>query len=421
MSRPVAAASALLPAEIDPDCLVFSCAEAVPQAGITFAGADDLYASMRGRVCERTRAVTTLFPAYAYRRPAPKRLTGPDPAGIEAVTRWYGELDETYRGGFPASLLCETRDVRLGGNVVHYREGGSLRILYETHRLSDAGMIEAIGLDRDRVDEHFSDEGVYFLLGSVGSFNYGHWLVDDLPRLEGFFAIRRLHPGREITILLPGYDPQMDEVRRRMIALTLGRDTRWRAVFYDRTRVYALPRLYFATPCSQEPFGASPQAVATVRRRLLGRTRLARAEMALRTMGAPERGRRLFVDRAGSRGRTLVNRPEVVAALERRGFEVIDPEQFSPRQQIVRFARARVVVGLAGAAMTNTIFCPPGAKILTVVPDSGWSDPFFWNLASVCGQPYSALFGRWSEREDVAARRDFSVAVPDLEAALDAL
>ncbi len=143
-------------------------------------------------------------------------------------------------------------------------------MLFETHRLSDLKMIEAIGLDHDRVDERFGPEGVYFYLGSVGSFNYGHWLVDDLPRLEGFFVLRRRHPGRIITILLPGYDPQIDEVRRRMIALTLGRDDRWRAVFYDRTRVYAFPHLYFATPCSQEPYGKSPEAVAAVRSRLLG-------------------------------------------------------------------------------------------------------------------------------------------------------
>lgn len=402
------------------DALVFSCPETVAQAEPAFAGDTALYAAMRGRVSARTRAVAALFPPYSYRRPAPKRLAGPDPAGVAEVARWYGELDETYRA-FPATILCETSDIRLGGNVLHYREGGALRVLFETHRLSDLKMIEAIGLDNDSVDEQFGPEGVYFYLGSVGSFNYGHWLVDDLPRLEGFFVLRRRHPGRIITILLPGYDPQIDEVRRRMIALTLGRDDQWRAVFYDRSRVYAFPHLYFATPCSQEPYGKSPEAVAAVRSRLLGRTRVARAEAAFRRMGAGNDGRRLFVDRSGARGRTLVNRAEVVAAMERRGFEVIDPEKHSPRQQIVRFARARVVVGLAGAAMTNTIFSPPGAKILTIAPDSRWSDPFFWDLAAVCGQPYAALFGQWSEREEVVARRDFSVAVPDLEAALDAL
>ena len=402
------------------DALVFSCPDTIPQAESAFDGDLDLYAAMRGRVATRSRAVATLFPAYSYRRPAPRRLAGPDPAGVAAVARWYGDLDETFRA-FPATMLCEAEDVRLGGNVVHYREDGALRVLFETHRLSDLKMIEAIGLDHDRIDETLDPEGVYFYLGSVGSFNYGHWLVDDLPRLEGFFVLRRRHPGRTITILLPRYDPQIDEVRRRMIALALGRDDRWRAVFYDRTRVHAVPRLYFATPCSQEPYGKSPEAVAAVRSRFLRRTRLARAEAALRRIGARNDGRRLFVDRSGARGRTLVNRAEIVALMERRGFEVIDPERYSPRQQIVRFARAEVVVGLAGAAMTNTIFSPPGARILTIVPDTGWSDPFFWDLAAVCGQPYAALFGRWSDHDEVIARRDFAVAVPDLEAALDAL
>ncbi len=402
------------------DALVFSCPETIAQAEPAFAGDTNLYAAMRGRVSARSRAVATLFPAYSYRRPAPRSLAGPDPAGVAAVARWYGELDETYRG-FPASVLCEASDLRLGGNVLHYREGGALRVLFETHRPSDLRMIEAIGLDHDGIDEHLDPQGVYFYLGSVGSFNYGHWLVDDLPRLEGFFVLRRLYPSRTITILLPGYDPQINEVRRRMIALALGRDDRWRAVFYDRKRVYAVPHLYFATPCSQEPYGKSPEGVAAVRSRFLKLTRIARAEAAIRRMAARHDGRRLFVDRSSARGRTLVNRAEIVAMMERRGFEVIDPEQYSPRQQIVRFARAEVIVGLAGAAMTNTIFSPPGARILTIAPDAGWNDPFFWDLAAVCGQPYAALFGRWSDREEIIARRDFSVAVPDLEAALDAL
>lgn len=405
---------------LDQESLVFSCAETIAQAQASFPGALDLYEAMRGRLCARTRAVATLFPAYSYRRPAPRLLTGPDRPGMEALARWFGEVDETYRA-FPATVLCETGEIRLGGNVLHYRDGGALRVLFETHRLSDLKMIEAVGLDEDRFDESFDADGLYFYLGSVGSFNYGHWLVDDLPRLEGYFVLRRLHPGRTITILMPAYNPHMDEVRRRMVALFLGRDAGWRAVFYDRTRVHALPRLYFATPCSQEPYGKSPEAVTALRRRLLGRTRLARTEAALRRLGRPRTGRRLFVDRSGARGRTLVNRAEVVAVMERRGFEVIDPEQFSPRQQIVLFARASVVVGLAGAAMTNTIFCRPDARILYLAPDSGWNDPFFWDLAAVCGHSYSALHGCWSDREEIIARRDFSVPVPDLEAALDGL
>lgn len=413
-------APASIPGPLAPESLVFSCAETSAHAGASFPGAADLYAAMLSRVCPRTRAVATLFPAYSYRRPTPRLLTGPDRPGLEALARWFGTLDEAFRE-FPATVLCETRDIRLGGNVLHYREGTALRVLYETHRLSDLKMIEAIGLDEDRIDEALDPGDLYFYLGSVGSFNYGHWLVDDLPRLEGFFVLRRLHPGRTITILMPAYNPHMDEVRRRMIALYLGRDDGWRAVFYDRERVYAVPRLYFTSPCSQEPYGKSPAAVAAVRKRLLDRTRYARAEAALRRLGAPQRGRRLFVDRSGARGRTLVNRSEVVTALERRGFEVIDPERFSPRQQIAHFARARVVVGLAGAAMTNTIFCPPDARILYLAPDSGWNDPFFWDLAAVCGHSYSAIHGRWSDREEIIARRDFSVSVPDLEAALETL
>ena len=42
--------------------------------------------------------------------------------------------------------------------------------------------------------------------------------------------------------------------------------------------------------------------------------------------------------------------------------------------------------------MTNTVFSPPGTPLLCLAP-SGWAEPFFWDAAAACGQPYHALFG----------------------------
>lgn len=419
MSRPVGDG-------IPADALVFSCPEAAPYAEASFGGDTNLYAALLSRPNTRTRALETLYPACHYRRTPPVHLGAGGPEGASAIAGHFAELGGRFHS-LPATILCVSSEIRLSGDILHYREDGALRILYETCRITERHVIQAPGLDEDRIDERFEEQGVYLLLASAGSFNYGHWLIDDMPRLEAFFALRRRHPGETITILLPSYDAHMDEVRRRMVALYLGHQAKFRTVFLARDRVYAFARLYHVTPCSLEPALKSPEATAAMRARLLSETRFARAKYAFERILLPAEGevwnggRRLFVDRAITRGRTLANRSEIVAFLKGRGFEIIDPEALSPRQQVVRFSRARMIVGIMGAAMTNVVFCRPGSRILDIAPDLEWTDPFFWDLAAICGHRYSAIYGQWAERESPAARRDFILPLTILEQAVAAL
>ena len=57
------------------------------------------------------------------------------------------------------------------------------------------------------------------ILSSAGSFNYGHWLVDDLTRIYVYLD-DSLSSGRDIDfdgVLLPSYKSKIDKVRRRSL------------------------------------------------------------------------------------------------------------------------------------------------------------------------------------------------------------
>lgn len=411
---------------IPADALVFSCRGVASDAEASFGGATHLHAAMLSRPNTRTRVVETLYPACRYERPPPVHLGGDEPASAALIADHFAELSDRLNA-LPPTILCVSSEIRLSGDVLHYREDGALRVLYETCRITERHVIRAPSLDDDRIDERIEDGSIHLLLASAGSFNYGHWLIDDMPRLEAFFALRRRHPGKTITVLLPSYNAHMDEVRRRMVALYLGPRSPFRIVFLARDRIYSFARLYHVTPCSLEPALKSPEATATMRARLLSGTRFARAKYALGRLvssadgGGRNGGKRLFVDRAVSRGRTPTNRSEIVTFLKGRGFEIIDPEALSPRQQVVRFARASTVVGIMGAAMTNVVFCPPGSRILDIAPDPEWTDPFFWDLAAICGHRYSAIYGRWAGPQVPAAQRDFTLSLAVLTNAITAL
>jgi capsular polysaccharide biosynthesis protein len=90
--------------------------------------------------------------------------------------------------------------------------------------------------------------------------------------------------------------------------------------------------------------------------------------------------------------RRCVNEEELVDGLLRLGFQAIEPESLSVREQVAIFRSARFVVGPSGAGMFNTLFCRPGTSILSLEPLSSW----IWqhcNLFGSMGHAYGFVTG----------------------------
>jgi hypothetical protein len=108
----------------------------------------------------------------------------------------------------------------------------------------------------------------------------------------------------------------------------------------------------------------------------------------------PLGGRKLYLSRAGTTRRRIVNESAVFAALEPLGFELVRPETASVREQINLFAQADHIVGSSGAALTNMIFAPPGARVVVLqnkqLVQAG-GDLYFDVLAASCGHHATTL------------------------------
>ena len=72
-------------------------------------------------------------------------------------------------------------------------------------------------------------------------------------------------------------------------------------------------------------------------------------------------GRRIFVSRADTTSRRMVNEPELAAALEARGFDIVVCGALSLTQQIALFRDASMIVAQHGAALANLMFARDGA------------------------------------------------------------
>ncbi|NKC02860.1 glycosyltransferase family 61 protein [Ochrobactrum haematophilum] len=90
------------------------------------------------------------------------------------------------------------------------------------------------------------------------------------------------------------------------------------------------------------------------------------------------RRRKLFLTRHG-RHRKIVNEQEIIDALLKMDFEVIDLSILSIKSQVELFLSADVIVGGTGAGFTNLLWCRPNTKAVVLYPDHPYNNTTFWD------------------------------------------
>lgn len=227
----------------------------------------------------------------------------------------------------------------------------------------------------------------------ANSRGFAHTLLDDIPR-----AALLDHPrlrDEPISVLLPGgpYEPEIHLLPR---LLPPGAEL----VPVERDGLHQLVR------------AAVPNLVG--RSLALPPWYLERLDDAIGPRPPRRSDRRIYIQR-GSRAarRRLLNEDEVVALLEERGFDIVDPDRLTFAEQIDVFYDAGVVVAPHGAALANLVFARrvvvveifPGPEVL----------PGYHLLGLATGNRYRHVHGDGIGRDD-----DSTCPLDRLRAALDA-
>lgn len=217
--------------------------------------------------------------------------------------------------------------------------------------------------------------------------NYAHWMTEVLPRIALFCAEERfrdvplivndgLHPNILASLL------QVAGPGRQVIALAIG-------------CALQVERLHVTSPGGYVPFerrrGApadghshgifSPPAFAAVRQAVLGQ----------RDAGVPSR--KIYL-RRNSGVRKVRNADAIETALTRIGFEVVEPEKLTFREQAEVFADATVIVGSTGAAFANLLFTRPGTRVYIMISKQPGTSYWYWqNMACATGGQVNYMLG----------------------------
>src|SRR5207244_2202402 len=110
----------------------------------------------------------------------------------------------------------------------------------------------------------------------------------------------------------------------------------------------------------------------------------------------PHGSLKVYVSRSDAEHRRLTNEADLIRMLTEQGFTVVSPGQLSFAAQVELFARARVIVGVHGAGLTNLIWAPRNCTVIELSPE-GLGDVGYRFSSQLCGHTYAAISCRVSE------------------------
>ncbi|WBO60059.1 MULTISPECIES: DUF563 domain-containing protein [unclassified Acidocella] len=194
-----------------------------------------------------------------------------------------------------------------------------------------------------------------------GAENYGHWLVEMLPK--AFLAQRQLALGEAWPAIVHSSSEKMNAVVRESLELinyptnniifTNSEPCHFKElILIDGLTVHSV---FMSTPvfeCMETISGSVPA-------------------------GSLER---LYISRRPSTNRCFENEAEIQALFTNYGYREVVCANLSFSEQVSAFKAARRIAGPMGAAFTNAIFCQPDTSWLLFMPATA-HEYFFWQIA----------------------------------------
>lgn len=305
----------------------------------------------------------------------PRRIAEPAIAFLEgpvALTSACGSLDAPpqYVARFKDCLTFPRSNLVLQGN----------RLIYDlaAHPLSsiadikdgvnpDQIMTAVYGAGRALVEEPAEMQSLEagLMLFGLQSKNYGHWLLEFVPRIL-WFNDHTCPSDFPICI-----DDHMPATHREIVELL---DERGRQILPLPARAARFRELGVAPVPTFFPFDSRPGVPvydAVWPADVLGAMRRAVLErLAARGVDLRRTGRKIVLSRQGFAQRQLLNEAEIIDVLTKQGFEVVYPEKLSFAEQVVLYHTADTIVGSASSALTNCIFCNPNARVIALIHEN---------------------------------------------------
>jgi capsular polysaccharide biosynthesis protein len=193
-----------------------------------------------------------------------------------------------------------------------------------------------------------------------GADNYGHWLVEMLPK--AYWARQKMGVV-DWPVVVHKTSVAMQSIMQQSLAVIgVSED---KTIITDRAPVY-FEELLLVEGLSGHSVFISPLVMECM-------------EFIASKAGGGS-GDSLYAVRRPAKTRDFEDEPEAKKIFLENGYREIEAANLSFLEQVAAFKSAKRVVGPMGAALTNIIFCRPGTEVLVFMPASAL-ELFFWHIA----------------------------------------
>jgi len=263
------------------------------------------------------------------------------------------------------------------------------------------------------------------LLGSCSG-NYAHWLTEILPKL---LYVDEFDEYSDFPLLVDAWIHRnfVDSINffgrydRRLLKVP-----RWKSIelssLIDITPPAYVPpeyRILFEQgelPAPRhEDFPFNQSAIAKLR--ITAESKVKHLEESY--------PRKLYLTRAREscgNTRQVVNIEQAELIIDRYGFEPIDPAKFSFAEQVALFSKSEKIVSPLGASLANTIFTPPGCRIIGLSPYYEKANYYYFsNFMGALGHNFTYVLGPQCSSAGHILHRDYEINLEALEEALDSM
>jgi len=209
------------------------------------------------------------------------------------------------------------------------------------------------------------------LAGGGSTYNYGHWIIDAIPRLHLLDLAGLL--GEIDFVLVPAYKY---DYHKDMLAM-FGFGPEKIIVADSHTHIQADRLISSSHPRGNRSYLVPKWIVECHRNRFLLPAQSYKDKF-------PEK---VYISRKDTKLRRLTNEDALMAELEPLGFKCYELSSLPFIEKVALFAAAKVVISASGAGMNNVMFCQPGFTFFEIFPE-GLVHTQFYNLAHALGCDY---------------------------------
>lgn len=221
--------------------------------------------------------------------------------------------------------------------------------------------------------------GLSAFIFKAGKDNYGHLLIEMLPKLE----ILDKECSGKVNLLVPSMDDRLLNIIEQVNREIYGNKFIIKRL---KTPFVKCEELLYPGPITKHNDQKS-EIVNIFMEKLIAKYK------------GGSLNKDIYISRRNFHNRRWVNEMEAEEIFSQRGFEIIFPEKLSFQDQVNIFSSCNNIAGALGAGLSNICFSPRNTKIVMI--DNGMYDFFFYDLSCIREQEFSWIFTKKIALENV--------------------